>query len=197
MKLYVVIISMLIVSIPFTMFAQEKEKKIRIKTVKVIDGEKVVTDTTITIDGDEDFEKTMTEFNIETDDSDEVSVNVFVETDIDEESGEKTIIIKTGEGEDVKVVQGHGGTYSYTIDTDVDIDKDCDGEKKIIVVSPHSGNKKVMMWKSDDGEEYVFDMDEEYKITMKELEGELEAIKEITIELEDLEDMEHMILLHP
>jgi len=181
------------VSIPFTMSAQEKEKKVRIKTVKVIDGEKVVTDTIIIMDSDDDLKEIMTEIDIETDAApgEEIMLDVIVETVGDGESGEKIIIIKSVDGEDVKVIKSQGGTYSYTFDSDVDIDKDFDGGKKVIIVSPHSGHKNVIKWSSEDGEEFEI----EHKIIMKELEGELEALEEMHLELEHFETIEHMVFL--
>lgn len=200
MKFPLTILLMLIVSIPFSMTAQEeaKEKKVRIKTVKVIDGEKVVTDTTVLLTDDEDLKEVIAEMEIETDvdtDMEDIIVDVIVDSDADGETVEKIIIIKKDGDKQVKVIKGHGAQNTFTYDMDVEIDKDCEHGKKVIMVSPHSGNKKVMKWKTDGGVEYVIDVDSEHKIIMNELEGELEHLEELHIELEKLEEMENMVFI--
>ena len=187
-KLYIVIVSMLIVALPFNMAGQEKEKKVRIKTVKVIDGKEVVTDTTYTLSGDEDFDEVINKFNTTSDTSAEkVTVKVFVESDADGQSEEKVFVIQSGADKQVKVIQGQGGAqaFTYTIEDD-----DNDG-KKVIILTTGPGDKKVMKWKSDEDGEVIFDMDEEYKIVMKDLERELEGISEMCVELKGISELEN------
>ncbi len=169
MKFYLLIISMLMLGIPLSITAQEKtndnEQKVRIKIVKVIDGKKVVSDTSFVLKEGDDLDNVMAGFNVGADGEDEVLVNVVVETE---------------GGDNEKVVKGQGGHSFYSIGTPLDFNNDMESTK-IIIVSPDSGGSKVMTWQSDDGEEYVINLDEDF-----------EKLVELEMEIDQLKDFENM-----
>ncbi len=182
MKFYLLIISMLMLGIPLSITAQEKtndnEQKVRIKTVKVIDGKKVVSDTSFVLKEGDDLDNVMAGFNVGADGEDEVLVNVVVETEGGD--NEKVVIIKTNDAKNVRLVQGQGGHSFYSIGTPLDFNNDMESTK-IIIVSPDSGGSKVMTWQSDDGEEYVINLDEDF-----------EKLVELEMEIDQLKDFENM-----
>ena len=182
MKFYQLIISILMLGIPPSIIAQEKvndnEQKVRIKTVKVIDGKKVVSDTSFVLKEGDDLDDVMAGFDVEADGEGEVLVNVVVESGGDD--NEKVVVIRTNDTKNVRLVQGQGGHSFYSIGTPMDFDNDMESTK-LILVSPDSGDSTVMTWQSDDGEEYVIKLDEDF-----------EKLVELEMELDQLKDFENM-----
>ncbi len=196
----------LFMSLPFALLSQEevKEKKIvRIKTVKEIDGKKIVRDTTFTVTGDEDVKEIVKEFTyeIDGDSTGMTTVNVTVDVDDDMEwtsdKNKKVIIMSSPHGHK-KVMKFKSG----------------DGdEHEVIIVGPH-GKHKVIKWVGEDGVEYEYDFDfdfdmehfhqdmDEFKAQMKEIHIEMmdekgrlhDEIIELKMlaELEGLEELEEL-----
>lgn len=144
-------------SLPFALLSQEedtkeaKEHKVTVKIVKEIDGQKTVKDTTFTVTGDEDVKKVVKSFtmDVDSDTDSEAILDVMVDVDDDvewkTEKGKKVIVRKRGGKHDIGLCDDKN-VKVITIDED--------GNKKVIVKSgaPH-GHKKVMKFKSGDGED--------------------------------------------
>ena len=218
-KIQIVLLTAFFLSLPFTLLSQEEEKvekKVRVKTIKEVDGKKIVKDTTFVVTDDDDVKKVVKTFTIDsdTDSTDKVMVDVMIETDDNVEwtadDNKKVIIIKVGDVDaDVEFIESEDGQiYIYK-------SGEGDGEvkKKIIIKSPH-GHHKVMKFKTDDGEQYEFDYDydfdfdtEEFHKEMAELHNEMREMEVIImdekgrlhdelIELKYLEELEHLDALN-
>jgi len=156
---------------------KEKDKQVRIKTVKVEDGKKVVKDTTFTVKEGEDV-KEIVEGLSWTAEDDSLRMTVDVDIDDDGKGGKKIIIMSSDGEEDVKVIHSDAEAFYFSegdslkeIKVDVIVDEECagggkkviiikkDGDeeiiKEIIIPSGQHGHKKVMKFKSDDGEEVI------------------------------------------
>ena len=177
-------------SLPVVVKSQEakKEKKVTIKTVKVVDGKKTVTDTTFTVTDEDDVQDVVERFTEGSSAGSSKNMMVDVTVDVDDDSGEE------------------GGRKKVVVISEVDGDDGHAAESNVVIVSP-SGKHKVVQWKSEDGDRYEFEyemdnfnedmanLDEELKklqFILKDAEGgefekmiELETIKE----LEGLDDM--------
>ena len=198
---------------------EEKEKQVRIKTVKVEDGKKVVKDTTFTVKEDEDVKEIIEGLSWTAED-DSLRMTVDVNIDDDGKGGKKIIIMSSDGDENVKVIHSDAEAFYFSegdslkeIKVDVIIDEECAGRgekviiikkdgdeeivkeifipsghqtpkkvmkfktddgEEIIIVAPH-GNHKSMKWESEDGHEYDFDFDydmdfdhDKFKAEMKE-----------------------------
>jgi hypothetical protein len=143
-------------SLPFHIMSQDdsgnKEgKKVRIKTVKEVDGKKVVKDTTFYVSEDEDVKKVVKQFSAgdEADSAANIMVDVMVDTESDmeweEEDGNKVIVIRKhkGDGESGEVIEKRV------------IIRSGDGEEEEVMVMPHGGHRKVMKFRTDDGEDVI------------------------------------------
>ena len=132
----------------------KKEKKVRVKTVKVENGKELVTDTTFVITEDMTADE-LKAYGITTD-GDEVDVTVDVIVDGD------------GKHETTKVVVIKGGDVHSA------------GEETILFHSGDSDGKAIIMWTDEDGKEMEIDLSEDYKNLMLEiesLEDEIEVIE--------------------
>ena len=116
---------LLVISLPVDAISQEK--KVHVKTVKVVDGEKVVNDTIFVVkDGEDEDEIVKTITWVSDDDSEGV---VTVEVDIDTDSDfdkdydkgdhRKVIIMKSGDDGDMHVSHGEK-EYKYVIEVKED-----------------------------------------------------------------------------
>jgi len=150
--------------------AQEEvktEKKIRIKTVKDENGKKVVTDTTIVVEGDIhdlDLEK----YGI-IGEGEDIDVMVDVIMDGDDVKGNKKVMVFTTDGH-----------------------HESDGEHEVrIIKSGKGGTTKVVTWTDEDGNEMTFDIEVEMDEVMRDLE---KAHREMEIEMEVI-DGEHIIVM--
>ncbi len=140
-------------SLPFALLSQEetKEKKVRVKTVKEVNGEKIVTDTTFYVSGDDDVKKVVKQMSITADGDStanvmiDVMVDVESDNDWESDSGKKVIIIKRGSPD---------GDHEVILKSKI-IVIDGDGDDEHVMVYPHCGHKKVMMFKSGDGDEEI------------------------------------------
>lgn len=154
---------------PSPIRAQEdnkKEKKVRIKTVKEVDGKKVVTDTSFFVTDDMDLDE-LKDLNIVTD-GDEITIDVTVDSD-GKHKNKKVIVLKGG---DVHVTGDDHNAYFFHSD---------DG-----------GGSAVVKWTDEDGKEMVFDIDVELESVMEELEQIQENLK---VELKVL-DGERIIFMN-
>jgi len=157
-----------LVILPTPIRAQEevkKEKKMRIKTMKVVDGKEVATDTTIWITDDMDSED-LEKLGIIEHDGD-ITVDVFVDSD-GKHKTKKVIIMKGGE---VHVSGDEHDAYIFHSD-------DGDGIS-------------VIKWIDEDGKEMKFDIDVDMESVMDELEDMHENLE---IELKVL-DGERIIMM--
>ncbi len=186
---------------PITAFSQEKEKKkFHVKTVKVIDGKKVVTDTTFVLkDGENegDIVKQITWVG-EGDSIGTMTLDIDVDSDFDGD-GEKVIIMKSGhhgskfitkDGEKkytIKVIgdeDGEENVFFYDdFDFDVDMNKE-EVERLKIIMKEHGDNMK----------DICIELDDEKLVMLKELEGlkDMEGHEKIIMlkELHNLEELE-------
>jgi len=201
-KIQALLLFALFMSLPFALLSQEEvkeEKKVRVKTIKEVDGKKIVRDTTFTVTGDEDVKEIVKEFTyeIDGDSSGSATINVMVDVDDDMEwasnKNKKVIIMSSPHGHK-KVMKFKSG----------------DGdEHEVIIVGPH-GKHKVIKWVGEDGEEYEYDFDfdfdvdmehfhhdmDEFKAEMKEMQihilDEKGRLHDELIELEALEELEEL-----
>ena len=153
----VLIITLFVLIVASGMAQDEKEKQVRIKTVKVEDGNKVVKDTTFTLKEGEEAKDIITdiEWVIEGD-----SVRITTDVFVDEESigdGIKKVIIVNGDGKEEIVkeinISGHKGPKKV-------MKFKTDDGKEVIIVVPR-GHRKTMVWNSDNDFEYEFDVDQD------------------------------------
>lgn len=150
-----------LIVLPTPIRAQEdskKEKKVRIKSVKVVDGKKVVTDTTIWITDDMDIDD-LKDFDIDTH-GDDVNIEIIVDSD-EKHKSKKVIIIKGGE---VHISGEEHGAYFFHSD---------DGE-----------GTAVIKWTDEDGKEMEFNIDLELESVMEDLEH-LQKEMEVEIKVMD------------
>ena len=181
MKNIVKIQSMLLlaffITLPFFLFTQEEEaveKKVRIKTVKEVDGKKIVTDTTFTVKEDDDVKKIVKKYTVtaDGDSSTNVMIDVIVESDGDiefHEGHKKVIIMKSGDGEE------------YEFDYDYDIDME-------------NLNEEMAKLNAEMREMQIEIIDEHGKVHSELI--ELQHIKELEHleELEELKNMEFIVV---
>ena len=150
----VITILAFVVLMPISGIGQEKE--VYVKTVKVVDGEKIVTDTSFVIDGDSDNIAKSISWTY---DSDSLgNVNVFVDTNGDK----KTVMIVSTDDDDTPMPNGVlVKTYA------IEIKDDENGDSKMIFI----GN---------DDSDAVFDTE----VLLKDLKGQLEGLQDLKIELD-------------
>lgn len=192
-------------SLPVALISQEevKEKKVTIKTVKEVDGKKIVKDTTFVVSDDDDIKEIVKEYTMdaEGDSSADVIVDVMVDVDKDvdweSEDGSKVVIIKKGHHDgdaDVKVtkkvivIDGSGSeehvmVYPHSGTQKVMKFNSEDGtEEEIIMVSPH-GQHKVIKWSSEDGEDFEYEFELEMESLNEEMAMLSEEMKNMQIEI--------------
>jgi len=155
----------LAIAIMFPISAMSQEKKVHVKTVKEINGEKLVTDTLFVVTDDKDKVESINTFTwvAEGDSNEVITINMDVEVDSDNDTDveKKIIIMKSGD---------HGSGY----------DVDCK-EHKIKIVTNGEGDENVFFFNGED-----FEVDEEKMKQLKiELENVSEEMKNIHIELDD------------
>ncbi|PLX11622.1 MAG: hypothetical protein C0598_07645, partial [Marinilabiliales bacterium] len=163
--------------------ADKKEKKVKVKTVRVEDGKKVVFDTTFTVTGDsEDIH--LEKYGIDTKGED-VSIEVSVDSDGNVSKSKNVYVIK---------------------DKDGNIEVNTDGEKTYSFTTGVGDHKGIIKWVDDDGNEKVIDLSSELKdidiqmeIIQKELENanhEFEVSHEIMLkDLESLDEIKELKVL--
>lgn len=202
-KIQTILILAFFLSIPYSLFTQDesKEKKVRVKTVKEVDGKKIVKDTTFTVKDEDDVKKVVKEYTMiaEGDTEADIKVDVMVDTDMDtdmeweSEDGKKIVIIKKGHHDCDKEVRANKKVIII----------DGDGSEEHVMVYPHGGHKKVMKFKSEDGEEDIIivspeghtrvikwtgedgeDIEIDYEFDMENLEKEMEKLNAEMKEME-------------
>ena len=189
-KIQTLLLLAFFMSLPFALLSQEEvkeEKKVRIKTVKEVDGRKIIRDTTFTVSGDEDVKEIVKEFTFEVDgDSSGIAtINVMVDVDVDDDSDidwstdkkKKVIVISSPHGHK-KVIKFKSG----------------DGDdEEVIIISPH-GKHRVIKLVGEDGEEYEYDFDFDFDISMRKFHHEMDELKDHMKEMhiEIFEDKDRM-----
>lgn len=213
MKNQITIAAVLLISL-FILFSlsgmaqeEKKEKLVTIKTVKVEDGNKVVTDTTFTVKDGEEVKKYVEDIYWVTDgDSIKVKADIFIDEEHCKEGKKMIIIKKDGDKETVEeffVPSEHKEAKKI-------MKFKTDNGEEVIMVSPR--HHKKMVWNSDEDAEYEFDVDYDIEVGMQELEAEMEAhmhemenVRVIVIdekmelldELGELEDIEIEMIRRP
>ncbi len=177
----------LLIFIPVTGLSQEK--KVHVKTVKVVNGEKVIIDTVFTVKEGEDEKETLKTFTwVSEDDSlGVITIDVDIEADIDSDGHKKVIVFKSGN--DGNVIMNHTGeTNKYVIK----IDEDEYGEHKVYIFDGDDNFHGLAM-------DELHDQLEEHKEHLKniriELDGEKIIMIEELIELEELKELKELELL--
>ena len=172
-----VVIAMLALVVLLPMAGYSQEKEMRVKTVKVVNGEKIVTDTIFIVTDDEDeITKTMSWVM----DTDSVrTVTMDVDTDIKTEDGKQIIIVT--KGSDGSVVTSHGDKEMKYV---IKIKEDNEGEQKVIIIE----NDSEMILHDGDMHKFHDDI-EETKTIRIELDGEK------IILLEELDDLGALVEL--
>ncbi|NQU35304.1 MAG: hypothetical protein HQ521_18920 [Bacteroidetes bacterium] len=196
---------------PITAFCQEKkEKKVHVKTVKEIDGKKVVTDTTFVLkDGENkgDIVKQNTWVG-EGDSIGTITLDIDVDSDFDGD-GENMIIMKsehhgskfsTKDGKrkyKIKVIGDEHGEENVFFYDDFDFDVDMDNEEleHLKIIMKEHGDKMKNICLELDGEKLIMlkELD-----NLKGLEGleKLEMLKELE-HLEHIEGIEDIEIIMP
>lgn len=163
--------------ISLTGIAQEekKEKQVTIKRVEVEDGKKVVKDTTFTVkEGEKVNEIIRTVSWVSDDDSTHITADIFIDEERCKEGKKVMIIKKEGDNETIEefiIPSGHKGQKK------VMKFKSDDGEE-VVMVMPRK-HRKAMVWSSDDDFEYEFDT-EEFEV---EMEAHMDELEDIEIEM--------------
>lgn len=194
-------------SLPFALLSQEetKEKKVRVKTVKMVDGKKIVQDTTFYVSDEGDVKEVVKQFTVESegDSIENIMVDVIVDVDSEIEwetnSGKNVFVIKkghcdgeTGTVKKIIVIEGDGAdehvmVYPHRGHRKVMKFKSGDGgDEEIIMVSPR-GYHKTLKWKSDGDGEYEFDFEfdmENFHEEMAEFNDEMRNIRIMMIDEE-------------
>ena len=184
------------IAIMFPISAVSQEKKVRVKTVKEVNGDKVVTDTVFVVTGDEDIKESINQFTwVSDDDSNKVitiDVDVDVDSDNDKDVHRKVIIMKSGDhgtvhiddcnDHKVKVITNGGGEENvfFFNGEDFEIDEEKMGELRLELENM-----------SDELKDVYFELDNEKIILLEELEElhELEELKNIEIIMSDFHDI--------
>ncbi len=200
-------------SLPFLAVTQEDagKKKVRIKTVREIDGKETVTDTTFYVSDDEDVTKVIEEMNPESegDTSATVKMEVMVDVESDAEwdasTGKKVIVMKKGGGtgsahpmQKKKVIiideEGNEKVMVFPQGRHKQAMKfKSDADDEIVIIRPHGLDNPhyVYKWKGEDGEEYTFDYDFDMDIDMENFQEDMaklqEELKEMHIRIMDEE----------
>lgn len=176
-KLSLLYVLIMVFTLPLIVSAQTDKKEVRVKTIKVVDGKKTVTDTVFTSTEDMDSEiEMMIESLTETDSIGNKTIRIELKSDgIESEEQAYEVVVFSGDHSD-----------------------------EHIMVSPSKGTKKAVRWIDEDGEEQVFEFEFEIDdiVNMNEdIEHQVRVIMEQTEDIEmDLEALEavkaeHMIFL--
>lgn len=206
MKNQIAIAAMLLITlfllISLTGMAQEekKEKQVTIKRVEVEDGKKVVKDTTFTVkEGEKVNEIIKTVSWVSDDDSTHITADIFIDEEHCKEGKKVMIIKKDVDNETIEefiIPSGHKGQKK------VMKFKSDDGEE-VVMVMPRK-HSKTMVWSSDDDFEYEFDT-EEFEVEMEAHMDEMDHAEVIILNekmellegLEELEDIEIEMIRRP
>ena len=183
----------LLIFLPVTALSQEK--KVHVKTVKVVDGEKVVTDTIYTDkDGVSEKEVLKTFTWVSKDDSaSTVTIDLDIDSDIDFDSEKMWMVVKSGKDGNVKMTHGNK-SKKYVIK----IDEDDNGEQNVYIFNDDSdffkGDLDELHEKLEEQNEHLEEMRIELdgeKIIMLEEFEDLKELKELEllVELDEIEDM--------
>jgi hypothetical protein len=216
-KIQSVLLLAFFLTLPFILITQEEEKKektektVKIKTIKEVDGKKIVKDTTFTVSGDEDVKQVVKMYTKEAESDSLATMMIDVQVGDDDADAphythKKKIIIKK-DGGDEEVFYVPHGSHSKVMKIKTE-----DGDdEKIVIVSPH-GKHKVIKWETEDGKEFEidYDYDYDYEVDMEsfhedmaELEKEMQQLqieildeqghlREEIIELHHLKELEHL-----
>lgn len=189
----------LVIFLPTTTLSQEK--KVQLKTVKVVDGKKVVNDTTFTLkEGEDEKEIIKTLSWVSEEDS---TGTITIDMEIDSEDGHdghnKVIILKSGKDGDFAWTQAHGGKkckYLFKSDEFEDIEHNLHILKELDVELDESKLKEIELKLAKHNEklhDLHIKLDDEKLIALKELEvlKEIENLEEI-IELEKLHKLKEL-----
>ena len=183
----VLLIAIFLIIAASGMAQDKKEKKVTVKRVEVEDGKKVVKDTTFTLKEGEELNDIVSEIEwVVEADSMRITSDVFVDVDSDEKTVKKIIVMKGKDGEEevveeIIVKPGHRGGKKKVM-----VYKSDDGED-VVMVMP-SKHKKAMVWHSDDDYEFEFDVDEDFEFDAKAFEAEMKA------HMKEMEDARVIIL---
>lgn len=194
----------LMISFPLTAISQEKqEKKVKVKTVKVVDGKKIVKDTTFTVKEGEDEKEIIKTMSWVSDKDSTGTITIDLEMDSEDgHHGHKDVfILKSGKDDDLFWTEGHGGKkHKYVFKTDKH--KDCEHDLKHIYEFDFEfdeGTLDELRAKLEDHKEELHNMriklDDEKLIMLKELDGEkliiLNELNELK-ELKELKELQHL-----
>jgi len=160
----VIAILALVVLLPIVGLSQEKE--MRVKTVKIVNGEKVVTDSIFVVtNGEDEITKTMSWVM----DADSIAtITMDIDTDISTENGKKIIVVTNGSSRGG--MTSNGDTEMKYI---IKVEEDEGGEHKVVVIE-------------NDSEIFLDDAD------MHKFHSEIEELKTICIKL----DGEKIVMLN-
>jgi len=189
----------LLIFLPITGYCQEK--KAHVKTVKVVDGDKVVSDTVFIVKddvGEKEIVKTFTW--VSNDDSDStVIIDLDIDSDIDFDSEKKWVVVKSEKDGNVKMTHDNK-SKKYVIR----IDKDDKGERNVYMFDGDGDyniiDRDELHDQLEEHKEQLknikIELDGERIIMIEELEGleELKELKEleVLVELEDLEELKEL-----
>ena len=154
----------------------EKEKQVHIKTVKEVDGKKVVTDTTFTVKEGEDVQE-MVKVITTISEGDSLKVTVDVDMDSGVQGTKQMVVVSSDVDEDAGVINSSATTYYFSdADSLTEINVQMltgegneEGERKVLIIKkegggetvkeimmpPRKGRRHVMKFKTDDGEKII------------------------------------------
>ncbi len=165
---------------------EKKEKQVTIKRVEVENGKKVVKDTTFTLKEGEEVKEIMESVSwISDGDSTRIRADIFMDEEYCKEGKKVMIIKKDGDNETIEefmIPSGHKGSKK------VMKFKTDDGEEVVMVLP--GKHRKAMVWSSDNDFEYEFDVDQDidFEFDAAEFEAEME------VHLKELENAKVIIL---
>ncbi|RLD58067.1 MAG: hypothetical protein DRJ05_08685, partial [Bacteroidetes bacterium] len=193
LKALLIIFTVSVISIPLK--AQDEEKQtVRIKTVKIINGEKTVIDTTYEISNLEDLESLedihifidddmIQDLDLSLEELEELK-NIDVEVMIDSDSITKHVMVITKELEDM---EGHLEEQMKKIEVMIEMSDTVPGEKTIIMKMDGEG-ETVYMVNGEDMEDMKWTEEGKGKVTIiKTTDGDMENFE---IEIDSDSDSE-------
>jgi len=185
-------IAIIAIAIIFPVTALGQEKKVKVKTVKNINGEEVVYDTVFTVKGDKDVDSIIKTWSWTHDGDSNKMITINSDFDIDMDDEKNIVIVKKGSH---KVIHdGDGDEYRVKIITDDD------GEENVFYFNgaefdgDHTHEFHVQMDKlKDELKDIHIDIDGEKILLLKELK-ELEGLADLEKyeKLELLEELEEL-----
>lgn len=198
----IALIAILVLMILLPITALSQEKKVQLKTIKMVDGKKVVNDTTFTVKDGEDKTDIIKTLSWVSDEDSASIITIDIEIDSDNDGYHKVIILKSGKDGDFSWTHHGGKKYNYLFKTDelkdcehaihlideLDFEFDESKLKEIEIQLAMHRNKLHAMRIELDGEKLL--LDGEKILILSEID-ELKELKELQ-HLDEIIELKHL-----